>query len=157
MDDALNLLDDLDLELPDGFDFAEAEADNSVAQGTFFGPYQVIADVGKGGVARVMRARHIHPSYADTTFAIKVLHDELSRDPRVVAFFRNEAFVLSMLKHSNIVQTFEAGTQDDKVFIAMEYISGETISGLLIAAHKAKKTVAPLVSARVIRDAAAGL
>ncbi len=136
MDDALNLLDDLDLELPEGFDFAEAEADNSVAQGTFFGPYQVIADVGKGGVARVMRARHIHPSYADTTFAIKVLHDELARDPRVVSFFRNEAFVLSMLKHPNIVQTFEAGTQDDKVFIAMEYIDGRDLDEMIARCKK---------------------
>lgn len=157
MDDGLNLLDDLELELADGFDFAGAETDSSVAQGTFFGPYQVIADVGHGGVARVMRARHIHPSYAESTFAIKVLHDELARDPRVVSFFRNEAFVLSMLKHPNIVQTFEAGTQDDKVFIAMEYIDGRDLDEMVARCKKFNIALPMPVAMFVVSEVLAAL
>lgn len=140
MDESLNLLDDLDLDLD--LDLGISESGESapstptdpmgpMGKGAFFGPYQVIENVGQGGVAKVMRARHIHPGYADQTFAIKVLHEELSRDPRVVAFFRSEAYVLAMLKHPSIVQTFEAGTQDDKIYIAMEYVDGRDLDEMV--------------------------
>src|SRR4051812_40933519 len=119
-DDAGNLLDGLDIDIPTpGGPGASGAASGQAAE--FFGPYQLIQQVGQGGVARVMRARHIHPRYAETTFAIKILHEELSRDPKVVELFRHEAYVLSLLQHPNVVQTFEAGAQDDKLYIAMEY------------------------------------
>src|SRR5690242_20482939 len=121
MNEAINLLDDVDFDLPSPA--VDAARPGQVPQQTiaYFGPYQLLQQVGQGGVAKVLRARHIHPRYAETTFAVKILHEELSRDPRVVSLFRHEAFVLSLLKHPNVVQTFEAGVQDEKLFIAMEY------------------------------------
>ncbi len=127
LDNSLDLLEGLDLEgLP--LDVGESGDQGDVH---FFGPYQLIQQVGAGGVAKVWRARHIHPGYADKTFAIKVLHDDLSRDPQVVQLFRHEAYVLSLLKHANIVETFEAGSQDEKLFIAMEYIDGRDLENLI--------------------------
>lgn len=157
MDDGLDLLADLDLDIPERLDFVGAEPAGSVDQGTFFGPYQVIARIGHGGVARVMRARHIHPSYSDHTFAIKVLHDELAGDERVVSFFRNEAFLLSMLKHPNIVQTFEAGTQDDKVFIAMEYIDGRDLDEMVARCQKFKIQIPTSVSLFIMTEVLSAL
>ncbi len=140
MDDAANLLDGLDIDIPD-LGGQSVRAAQSSEHAEFFGPYQLIQQVGDGGVARVMRARHIHPRYAETTFAIKILHDNLSLDPRVVSLFRHEAYVLSLLKHPNIVQTFEAGVQDDKLFIAMEYIDGRDLDNMVV---RCQRTRSPL-------------
>lgn len=139
MDDAVNLLDGLDIDLPDpGQGGPAGQAASAAEHANFFGPYQLIQQVGQGGVAKVMRARHIHPGYADTTFAIKILHEELSRDPRVVSLFRHEAYVLSLLKHPNVVQTFEAGMQDNKMFIAMEYIDGRDLDNMVLRCQRTK-------------------
>ena len=133
MSDEFNLLEGLDIDLPAAPQGGERDADN-----VFFGPYQLLQQVGVGGVARVMRARHIHPQYADRTFAIKVLHQAMSEDAKVVALFRREALVLSLLKHPNVVQTFEAGAQDRSLFIAMEYIDGRDLDNLLERCRAAK-------------------
>ncbi len=138
-EDAGNLLDGLDIDIPAPVAAAGSAAAAAAGQpADFFGPYQLIQKVGQGGVARVMRARHMHPRYADTTFAIKILHEELSRDPKVVELFRHEAYVLSLLKHPNVVQTFEAGAQDDKLFIAMEYIDGRDLENLMLRCQRGK-------------------
>ncbi len=134
MDDSVNLLDGLDLDLDVPSDPRETPGRSAPREERpleFFGPYQLIQQVGVGGVARVMRARHIHPRYADETFAIKILHEDLSRDPQVVTLFRHEAYVLSQLQHPNVVQTFEAGVQDEKLFIAMEYIDGRDLDNMM--------------------------
>ncbi|MCK5689075.1 protein kinase [Myxococcota bacterium] len=167
-DDNNNFLDGLDIDIPDpsssaaaGSAAADPSADasnrsqaehfqNGAAE--FFGPYQLIQQVGVGGVARVSRARHIHPRYNETTFAIKILHDDLSRDPRVVQLFRNEAYVLSMLNHSNIVQTFEAGVQDDRLFIAMEYIDGRDLDAMVHRAISANITLPIVVSLHIVAE-----
>ncbi|RYF10374.1 MAG: response regulator, partial [Deltaproteobacteria bacterium] len=148
MPEALNILDDLDIDLPfEETTTADASASSGgqglqgTADGAFFGPYQLIEEVGKGGVASVHRARHIHPQYADRALAVKVLHDSLSRDPMVVSLFRREAYVLSLLKHPGVVQTFEAGETDGRLFIAMEYIDGRDLDAFLFRCQHAKIAV----------------
>jgi eukaryotic-like serine/threonine-protein kinase len=156
MTEPLNLLDGLDIDLPaEGKEASPSKAEN--AQGHFFGPYQLIQQVGLGGVARVLRARHIHPRYADTTFAIKILHQELSRDPKVVSLFRHEAYVLSLLKHPNVVQTFEAGSQDGELFIAMEYIDGRDLDNMLLRCRRAKMLLPVPVVIHMVAETLKGL
>jgi DNA-binding response OmpR family regulator len=161
MEDSVNLLDGLDIDIPatppGG---SQASASTSSASSTpadFFGPYQLIQDIGEGGVAKVKRARHIHPRYAETTFAVKILHEDLSRDPQVVALFRNEAYVLAMLNHPNIVRTFEAGVQDDKLFIAMEYIDGRDLDDLAQRCKRARQAIPIPVILHIIGETLKGL
>ena len=52
--------------------------------------------------------------------------------------FRHEAYVLSLLKHPNVVETFEAGSQDNKLFIAMEYIDGRDLDNMVIRCQRMK-------------------
>lgn len=159
-EDTLNLLDGLDIEIPGasgaGPSTNAAPASTALGEGSFFGTYQLIQEVGAGGVARVLRARHIHPGYAQT-FAIKILHDELSRDPKVVSLFRHEAYVLSMLKHPNIVQTFEGGVQDDKLFIAMEYIDGRDLEKVLARCKRTKVPIPIPIAMYIIGEVLKGL
>jgi CheY-like chemotaxis protein len=129
-----------------------AKQRGSPAAQEFFGPYQILSEVGEGGVAKVVRARHIHPHYADKTFALKFLHEALSKDPQVVGLFRREGYLLSMLTHPNIVQTFEAGAQDDCLFIAMEYIAGRDLENLLHRCHQLKMTLWQPLCLHIIRE-----
>ncbi len=145
MPDELDLLEGLDFAIPMA---PELHWDEQSTQ--FFGPYQLIAQIGEGGVARVIRARHIHPLYAHQTFAIKVLHKSLSADPQVVGLFRREAYVLSLLKHPNVVQTFEAGAQDGQLFIAMEYVHGRDLDDLLIRCQSSKLHIPMILLLHVI-------
>ena len=164
MTDSLDLLDGLDFDIPSASEQGGSASDSSAAA-EFLGPYQLIRQVGHGGVAKVFLARHIHPGYADHTFAIKVLHDEVSRDSNVVELFRHEAYVLSLLKHPNIVRTFEAGNQDNKLFIAMEFMDGCDLDNMLtrcrklqikipttIAMHLIGESIKALVYAHELRD-----
>lgn len=154
----LDLLAGLDIDIPEpNAQPAANAAVSAAAQGHFFGPYQLIQEVGAGGVAKVMRARHIHPSFADKTFAVKVLHESLSQDPKVVALFRREAYVLSMLKHANVVQTFEAGAQDDKLFIAMEYVDGRDLDNMLVRCTKAQVPMPMPVMMHAVGEVLKGL
>ena len=140
------LLEGLDFAIP-----AASELDWDERSTQFFGPYQLIKLIGQGGVARVIRARHIHPMY-NQTFAIKVLHRSLSADPQVVGLFRREAYVLALLKHPNVVQTFEAGAQDGQLFIAMEYVHGRDLDDLLSRSIASKTAVPMLLLLHIIGE-----
>ncbi len=98
--------------------------------GEFFASYQLLHQIGSGGAAEVYRARHIHPAY-EHAFAIKILHAEMESEKEVMAGFRREAYVLSMLQHPNIVQTLEAGAEAGVFFIAMEFVDGRDLRDLL--------------------------
>ncbi len=154
MEEAVNLLDGLDIDIPVGPSSNKTDANAGPA---FFGPYQLIQDIGVGGVAKVLRARHIHPTYAESTFAVKILHEELSRDPQVVQLFRHEAYVLAMLNHPNIVRTFEAGAQDDKLFIAMEYIDGRDLDELVQRSKRARQQIPIPVTLHIVGETLKGL
>ncbi|HET6343722.1 MAG TPA: hypothetical protein VFH51_02270, partial [Myxococcota bacterium] len=69
MTNSNNLLDDLDVAIPEEGAVASAPTGDGGAS-QFVGPDQLIQEVGAGGVARVHRARHIHPQYADKPLAV---------------------------------------------------------------------------------------
>lgn len=123
--DASSLLDDVDLNL-DSVLTPQASAGETSSH-EFFGNYQHIREIGRGGLGRVVLARHVHPNYAEREFAVKLLRPEWAADPLTQELFRNEAYLLSLLRHPNIVRTFEAGIEDGRPFIAMEFIHGRDL------------------------------
>ncbi len=90
------------------------------------GPYQLCELLGVGGMATVYRA--VDASGAEC--AVKILHpgkaqtDELKR-------FRREFLALRDLRHSGIVQVYEAGAHNDYPWIAMEYVDGADLGSLI--------------------------
>ncbi len=109
----------------------------------FFGSYQLIEIIGSGGTARVFRARHIHPQYAERSFAVKILHSRLLGQEAVRSLFRNEGYFLSLIQHPNIVLTHEAGIESGQPFVAMEYVDGASLAAVL---DRATKLDVPLTS-----------
>jgi serine/threonine protein kinase len=91
--------------------------------------FQVLNEVGQGGMGIVYRARHIK---MDRDVAVKVLRAALSNDPDKLSRFRREARVVSILDHPNIVQIYAVGiAKQGQPYIAMEFLSGRQLSDVI--------------------------
>lgn len=92
--------------------------------GATFGPYQVLALVGRGAMGTVYLAR-------DTALkrhvALKVLLGHLARNPLLVRRFHREAQATARLRHPGIVRIYAAGVEAGTPYIAMEYVEGEPL------------------------------
>ncbi len=88
------------------------------------GRYQLIGPVGGGGMAQVYKARD---NVLGRVVAVKLLHDQYSRDSQFVARFRREAQAAANLAHPNIVNVYDVGQDGDLHYIVMEYINGESL------------------------------
>jgi tRNA A-37 threonylcarbamoyl transferase component Bud32 len=86
--------------------------------------YEVIEEVGRGGVAVVYRGRH---KLLHNDVAVKVLHQEFTHDEEFVKRFVNGARSAARLKHSNIIPVFDVGEEQSCHYIVMEFLRGETL------------------------------
>src|SRR5882762_11610966 len=99
------------------------------------GKYQLIADLEQGGMGNVYIAMAQGPGSFSKLVVLKELKPEFARDPDFLAMFFEEARVASRLHHPNIVQTYEVGSEGDRHFLAMEYLSGQSLARVLSARH----------------------
>jgi hypothetical protein len=91
------------------------------------GRYKVMERLGQGGMGSLYLA---HDPVIDRMLAIKVLREGLDND-ELRARFAREARAAGRLSHPNIVTIFDVGEFDNQPFIAMEYVPGETLEGLI--------------------------
>jgi serine/threonine-protein kinase len=128
-----------------------AEADNLV--GTVIADrYRIESILGEGGMGRVYRARHVRvPREA----AIKVLRRALIADAYAVAAFNREARnAASVGDHPNVAAVYDFGeTNDGLVFLAMEFIEGETLTRRM----EREPVLPPSRAIEIVRQIAAGL
>ena len=87
--------------------------------------YELLGKLGEGGMAVVWKARQIS---LDRIVAIKTLAPQWLQDADALVRFRQEAQAAARLKHSGIVQVFDAGETKDVVYYIMEYIQGYTLA-----------------------------
>ncbi|KPI13421.1 serine/threonine protein kinase [Actinobacteria bacterium OK074] len=90
--------------------------------------YLVEAEIGRGGMAVVYRARDLR---LDRTVALKLLAPELARNDTFRQRFTHESRVAAALDHPHIVPVFEAGETDGVLYIAMRYVVGRDLRQLL--------------------------
>jgi len=96
--------------------------------GTHLGPYEILSLLGVGGMGEVYRARD---SKLDRDVAIKVLPEAFARDKERLLRFEREAKLLASLNHTNIAQIYGFEDADDKKFLVLEYVEGETLAALI--------------------------
>src|SRR6266542_3130665 len=102
----------------------------TLVAGARFGPYEVLAPLGTGGMGEVWKAR---ASRLGREVAIKVLPVEVASDPSRLHRFEKEARSASALNHPNIVTVYEIGSEGSVSYIAMELVEGKTLRDLLFA------------------------
>ncbi len=92
--------------------------------GTKLGRYEIRDKIGEGGMGEVFRAQD---ASLDRIVALKVLLAEFCTNSERVNRFKLEARSASALNHPNIITIYEIGEFDDRLFIATEFIEGETL------------------------------
>jgi serine/threonine protein kinase len=92
--------------------------------GKQFGNYQVLGELGRGGMAIVYKADE---QSLNRVVALKVLSPKISEDETMIKRFHREAQAAARLNHPNIVHIYSIGEQDGINYFAMEYIKGKTL------------------------------
>ena len=90
--------------------------------------YEIIEEVGIGGMASVYKARC---NLLNRFVAIKVLKDEFAKDAEFVKRFRAEAQSAASLTHPNIVSVYDVGESSGINYIVMEYLEGDTLKDFI--------------------------
>ena len=101
---------------------------SALSPGTRFGAYEILEQLGAGGMGEVYRARDTR---LGREVAIKTVSLRHHSQPEALTRFEMEARSASALNHPNIVTIYELGCVDNTHFIAMELVRGETVRQLL--------------------------
>src|SRR5437763_7534085 len=113
----------------------------ALARGSSIGRYIVLAMVGRGGMGEVYAA---YDPELDRKVAVKLLRvkpgNGVSRHEGRQRTLR-EAQAIARLSHPNVVVVFDVGTFQERVFIAMEFVEGNTVSYWLQAAARSWQDV----------------
>jgi len=116
---------------------------------TAFGPYRILAPLGRGGMATVYEA---HEPSLDRRVALKVLPAEFLYDPAFADRFRQEARVAAKLEHPHIVPIHAYGIEEGRPWMAMRLVTGGSL-----AERVRRSPLSPAETAAVLRDVAAAL
>src|SRR3984893_9090980 len=100
----------------------------TLVPGTQLGAYEIIAQLGAGGMGEVYRARDTR---LERMVAIKILPTHLSSNPEAKQRFEREARAISSLNHPNICTLYDVGHQDGIDYLVMEFLEGATLADRL--------------------------
>ncbi|MEM6989959.1 MAG: serine/threonine-protein kinase [Myxococcota bacterium] len=105
--------------------------------------YRITATLGAGGMGVVLAG---YDPELDRRVAIKLLRSE-RQDSRAQARMLREAQSMARLSHPNVVQIYDVGVSEDRVFMAMEYVAGCTLRQWLEQPRTSKEVLAVFVAA----------
>ena len=104
--------------------------DVDVVRAALESEYEILEELGRGGMALVYRARELE---LDREVAIKVLPMSLAFDSEFVERFQREARTSAQLEHPNIIPIYRVGRNGRVSFLVMKYLRGGTLAGRLRA------------------------
>jgi serine/threonine protein kinase len=119
-----------------------------------FGDFDLHNLLAKGGMAELFKATH-RPTGQQVV--IKRLLPELEERDDVVDLFLTEADVGRMLQHENVVHVLDAGEEEGKYYIAMEFVDGSDVEQLLSLAWDRGEPIPPPITIRIGVEALRGL
>jgi len=100
-----------------------------LTRGTVFAErYEIIEELGKGGMGRVYR---VEDKKAKEEIALKLIKPDIATDKKTIERFRNELTTARKITHKNVCRMYDLGEDKGLHFITMEYISGQDLKGLI--------------------------
>ena len=121
------------------------------------GRYRLLEHVASGGMADVFRAKSTGIAGFEKILAIKLIRPNIAQEPRFIRSFIDEARIAVTLNHRNIVQVFDFGKAEHRLFLAMELIEGIDLRTALSAAAASGYDVPASIACYIVTDLAAGL
>lgn len=112
--------------------------------GFVLGDFEILGEVGRGGMGVVYRAKQVS---LNRVVALKVLPGMVCQAPNAIQRFKNEAQAAAKLHHTNIVPVYAQGEQDGHFYYAMELIEGRSLDRV---ARSHTGLTPPLASAEAV-------
>ena len=97
---------------------------DNLQSGQMLGPYRIITQIGKGGMANVYKA---YQASVDRYVAIKVLPSQLAESQEFATRFHQEARIIAKLEHPHILPVFDYGETDGVAYFVMRYLEAGTL------------------------------
>jgi serine/threonine protein kinase len=94
----------------------------------FAGRYQIIEELGKGGMGRVYK---VNDTDIKEKIALKLLKPEIASDEKTIERFRNEIKLARKIAHKYVGRMFDLGKAEGTYFITMEYVPGQDLKSLI--------------------------
>jgi serine/threonine protein kinase/Tfp pilus assembly protein PilF len=110
--------------IPDLTKTIEAPTDELTTGSTFAGRYQIIEELGKGGMGRVYKALD---TKINEKIALKLIKPEIAEDKKTIERFSNELRLARKIRHKNVCGMFDLGEEKGSHYITMEFIPGEDL------------------------------
>jgi serine/threonine protein kinase/tetratricopeptide (TPR) repeat protein len=95
---------------------------------TFAGRYQIIEELGKGGMGKVYKALD---KEIDGKVALKLIKPEIAADKKTIGRFRNELKIARDIAHKNVCRMYHLAKHEGTHYIVMEYVSGEDLKSFI--------------------------
>jgi serine/threonine-protein kinase len=106
----------------------EAPRDELTRGTTFAGRYEIIEELGKGGMGRIYR---VEDTKLKQEIALKLIKPEIAFDKKTIERFRNELRTARNIRHKNICGMYDLGEERGTHYITMEYVRGEDLKNLI--------------------------
>lgn len=113
---------------------------------TIAGRFKLTGFIGEGAMATVYRG---YQEAEPRDVAVKIMHPHLARDPTFSARFRREAKAAALLRHPNTVHIVDYGADRDRLYIAMELITGQDLFEMLVLERRFPERRATRIVAEV--------
>ena len=107
-----------------------------LAPGDKLGKYEVIRQIAIGGMAELYLARTVGLEGFEKLVVIKRILPQYVTNAAFVEMFLDEARLAATLHHTNVAQVYDIGVEDGDYFFAMEYVHGEDLDHIQVAAEE---------------------
>ena len=95
---------------------------------TFAERYQILEELGKGGMGRGYKA---HDTKIKEKIALKLIKPEIAKEKKTIERFSNELRLARKIRHKNVCGMFDLGEEKETHYITMEFVPGEDLRSLI--------------------------
>ena len=106
----------------------EAPKEKLTSGSTFAGRYQIIEELGRGGMGRVYK---VLDKEVNAKVALKFIKPEIASDEKTIERFRNELKTARDIAHKNVCRMYDLNKEEGSYYITMEYVSGEDLKSMI--------------------------